>query len=146
MASLTRWTWVWASSRCWWWIGKPGVLQSIGLQRVWHDWEWDWTELNWTECLVIMNISSCTYLVHFIGFPGGINGKELICQCRRLKRCSFNPWISKISQKRAWQSTPVFLAGESCGQTSLVGNDWSNLAFMHILLGKKIIQMFYIFF
>ena len=27
MASLTQWTWVWVSSRKWWWTGKPGVLQ-----------------------------------------------------------------------------------------------------------------------
>ena len=26
MASLTQWTWVWPSSRSWWWRGKPGVL------------------------------------------------------------------------------------------------------------------------
>ena len=38
MASLTRWTWVWASSRSWWWTEKPGMLQSMGLQRVRHDW------------------------------------------------------------------------------------------------------------
>ena len=44
MASLTRWTWVSRSSGSWWWIGKPGVLQSMGLQRVRHDWA---TELNW---------------------------------------------------------------------------------------------------
>ena len=46
MASLTRWTspGVWASSRSWWWTGKPGVLQSMGLQRFGHDWG---TELNW---------------------------------------------------------------------------------------------------
>ena len=31
-------TWVWVSSRSWWWTGKPGVLQSMGLQRVRHDW------------------------------------------------------------------------------------------------------------
>ena len=37
MASLTRWTWVWASYRSWWWTGKPGVLQSMGSQRVRHD-------------------------------------------------------------------------------------------------------------
>ena len=35
MASLT---WVWASSGSWWWTGKPGMLQSIGSQRVRHDW------------------------------------------------------------------------------------------------------------
>ena len=43
MASLTQWTWVWVSSGSWWWTGKPGVLQSIGLQRA------DMIErLNWT--------------------------------------------------------------------------------------------------
>ena len=34
MASLTRWTRVWASSRGWWRTGKPGVLQSMGSQRI----------------------------------------------------------------------------------------------------------------
>ena len=38
MASLTQWTWVWASSGSWWWTAKPGVLQSMGPQRVGHDW------------------------------------------------------------------------------------------------------------
>ena len=38
MASLGQWTWIWASSRSWWWIGRPGMLQSMGLQRVGHDW------------------------------------------------------------------------------------------------------------
>ena len=39
MASPTQWSWVWASSGSWWWTGKPGVLQSVGLQRVRHNWE-----------------------------------------------------------------------------------------------------------
>ena len=38
MASPTQWTWVWADSGSWWWMGKPGVLQSIWSQRVGHDW------------------------------------------------------------------------------------------------------------
>ena len=38
MASLTQWTWVWANSGSWWWTGRPGVLQSMGSQRVTHDW------------------------------------------------------------------------------------------------------------
>ena len=46
MASLTQWTWVWVSSASWWWTGRPGVLQSMGLQRVRHDWA---TELNWID-------------------------------------------------------------------------------------------------
>ena len=36
-ASLTPWTWVWGSSRSWWWTDKPGMLQSMGLQRIRHD-------------------------------------------------------------------------------------------------------------
>ena len=38
MASLTRWTWVWINSRSWWWTGSPGLLHSIGSQRVRHNW------------------------------------------------------------------------------------------------------------
>ena len=38
IASPTRWTWVWASSESWWWTGKTGVLQCMGMQRVRHDW------------------------------------------------------------------------------------------------------------
>ena len=44
MASPTWWIWVWASSRSCWWTEKPGMLQSLGSQRVRHDWE---TQLNW---------------------------------------------------------------------------------------------------
>ena len=46
MASSTEWTWVWVNSGSWWWTGRPGVLQSMGSQRVRHDWA---SELNWTE-------------------------------------------------------------------------------------------------
>ena len=46
MALPTWWTWVWVSFGSWWWTGKPGVLQSMGSQRVRHDWV---TEMNWTE-------------------------------------------------------------------------------------------------
>ena len=38
MASLTQWTWVWATSGNWWWTGKLGVLQYVGSHRVGHDW------------------------------------------------------------------------------------------------------------
>ena len=38
----------WGSSRSWWWMGKPGLLQSMGWQRIRHNWE---TELNSTDPL-----------------------------------------------------------------------------------------------
>ena len=44
MASLTRWTWVSVSSGNWWWTGRPGVLQSMGSQRLRQDRA---TEQNW---------------------------------------------------------------------------------------------------
>ena len=46
MASLTLWTWVWVISDSWCWRGKSGMLQSMGWQRVGHDWA---TELNWKQ-------------------------------------------------------------------------------------------------
>ena len=46
LASPTQWTWVWVNSGSWWWTGRPGILQSMGSQRVRHDWV---TELHWTE-------------------------------------------------------------------------------------------------
>ena len=45
MASPTQWTWVWVNSGRWWWTGRPGMLRSMGLQRVGHDWA---TELNFS--------------------------------------------------------------------------------------------------
>ena len=41
MASLTQWTWTWANSWRWWWIGKPGVWQSMGVTK-------SQTQLDWT--------------------------------------------------------------------------------------------------
>ena len=44
MVSPTQWTWVWVNSGSRWWTGRPGMLQSMGSQRVRHDWA---TEVNW---------------------------------------------------------------------------------------------------
>ena len=44
MASLTWWTWVWASSGSWCWTEKLGVLQSMWLQRVRHEWVTELTD------------------------------------------------------------------------------------------------------
>ena len=44
MASPTQWTRVWVKSRSWWWTVRPTMPQSMGSQRVGHDWV---TELSW---------------------------------------------------------------------------------------------------
>ena len=54
MASPTQWTWAWASSGSWWWTGKPGMLQTGGLQRVGHNWT--------TELKLCLNLSTIKYL------------------------------------------------------------------------------------
>ena len=58
MASPTWWTCVWARSRSWWWIGRPGMLLSMRLQRVRYDWV---TELNWLTNTFIL--SFCSWVV-----------------------------------------------------------------------------------
>ena len=87
MASLTQWTWVWVSSRSWWWTGKPGMLQFLGSQRVGHDWV---TELNWTE----------------LNLHGGLVPAE------ELKRyCYYIPWKNPEPSPRA---VLLFLDCSSC--------------------------------
>ena len=56
-----------------------------------------------------------------MGFPGGANGKELVCQRRRHKRLGFDPWVGKMPCRRAWKPTLVFLPGKFLGQRSLAG-------------------------
>ena len=75
MVKLTQWTWIWASSRSW--TGKPGVLQSMGSQRVGHNWM---TGLHWILfCLTSLD----WFLLFFLNlcrmkglFLGGI-----LCVC-----------------------------------------------------------------
>ena len=55
------------------------------------------------------------------GFPGGSVVKGSAWQCRRTRRCGFDPWVRKIPWKRNWQPTPAFLPGKSHGQRNLAG-------------------------
>ena len=88
------------NSGSWWWTGRPGMLQSMGSQRVGHDWATELTEP---------------------GFPGCSSSKASACKCRRPKRLGFDPWIRKIPWRSTWLPTPVFLSGESHGQRGLAG-------------------------
>ena len=70
MASLTQWTWVWASSGSWWWTGKPSVLQSMVSQS--RSRLSNWTELTERNCLSSnQNRDPCgletTYLIFLSG-------------------------------------------------------------------------------
>ena len=68
-ASLTQWKWVWGSFGNWWWTGKPGMLQSMGSQRVGHDWA-----LNWTDSVMWRNVIwTRQTLENSFTFPGLIS-------------------------------------------------------------------------
>ena len=54
-----------------------------------------------------------------LGFPWWLRWFRICLLCRRHR---FDPWVGKIPQRREWQPTPVFLAGESHGQRSLTGD------------------------
>ena len=83
------------------WTEESSRLQSMGSQSV--------------------RISLVTKQQKIVMFPGGASGKESACQCRRYKRCGFDPWMGEIPWRWAWQPTPVFLPEESCGWRRLAG-------------------------
>ena len=102
---------------------------------------WGCKELDTTEWLKWTELSTAVG-----SFSGGTSHKEHVVQCRRHKRCRFDPRIRKIPWKRAWQPTLVFLLGESHGQGSLVGyspwscgvrHDWSDLVCTHSRAGTS---------
>ena len=73
MASPTQWIWVWVNSGSWWWTGRPGVLQSIGSQRVRHNCV---TELNWTDKF---------YYPHFTDEETETKKEKLFAHCYRIQ-------------------------------------------------------------
>ena len=100
MASPKQWTWTWANSGRWWGIGRPDMLQSMGLERVGHDWVTEQQQ----------NV--------YMGLPRWPRGKETAYQWKRGDKSSFNPWVRRILWSRKWQPAPVFLPGKFHGQRS----------------------------
>ena len=89
MATPTRWTRVWANCRSWWTTGKPGVLQSMGSQRVRHDWV---TELNLHVYMCVCDGSAGDMWRHgFDPWVGQIpwRRKIAVCVCACLYICVF---------------------------------------------------------
>ena len=70
MASLTRWTWIWASSGSWWWTGRPGMTALHGVAKN-LSWLSDWTELKTFSPLqyfTVLIIKLYTYFIKFFPF------------------------------------------------------------------------------
>ena len=82
MASLTQWTWVWSNSGRWWRTGKPGVLQSLGSQRVGHDWG---TENNMHTYTADGNVEWCwCFGKQFVNSSKGKHRVTMCALCARL--------------------------------------------------------------
>ena len=86
-------------------------------------------------------------ITHTVGLPRWCWGKETPSQCRRCKRCGYDPWVGKIPWRRAWQPTPAFLPRESHGQRRAGGlqptesqrfrHDWSDWTHTHTYCGLR---------
>ena len=76
VASPTRWTWVWTSSGRWWNAWKSGVLQSMGSQRVGHDWA---TELNCSPPHLLKEKNFISFILLSLFLPT-IQNNCLMCQ------------------------------------------------------------------
>ena len=86
MASPTQWRWVWVNSKSWRWTGRPGVLWSMGLRRVWHNWATELNIVQWKYHPPLLNVETERYLFYqslYINFymPGESNGTPLQCSC-----------------------------------------------------------------
>ena len=111
-------------------IFKTRILEwvAISFSRR-SSWPRDWTWVSrivgrhltvWATRKVLNEVH--TYIkFNDIWFLKWFSGEQSACQYRSHRRCWFNPWVSKIPQRRKWKPIPVFLPGKSHGQRSLVG-------------------------
>ena len=87
-----------------WWAAVYGVTQS----QTWLKW------LSSSSRQMILGPT-------LIGFLGGASGKKNLPANAEDKRCQFNPWVGKMSWRRKWKPTPVFLPWKFHGKRSLDG-------------------------
>ena len=81
--------------------------------------------------------------VFWEGFSRWHSSKESACQCRRHRRCLFDPWVSNIPWSRKWQPVPVFLPGKSHGHRSLAATVIGSQRVRHN--GAYVLRILYIF-
>ena len=109
----------------WWFLEALYSVSLIALLTSAHHRKADFMS-SIASCLFSPLLENKTYALltfvitpsYIMSFPGGSVVKKSTCQCRR---CEFSPWSGKISWRKKWQLTPVFLPGEPLGQRSPAG-------------------------
>ena len=116
MASSTPWTWVWASSRSYWWTGKPGVLQSMGWQRVGHNWA---TELNWRQ---FTDVPICTVMSPLMSLNIYVQpaGHKAVLDCQWAESFSLKPDLKHPARLPWWSRLRLWALNEG-GPGSIPG-------------------------
>jgi len=61
-------THVWVDSRSWWWKGRPDVLQSMGSQKVRHDWATELEQID--ECFLYLEFLELFLCLEFLKLLG----------------------------------------------------------------------------
>ena len=118
MASPTQWTWVWVNSGSWWWTGRPGILWSIGSQKVGHNWA---TELNWAESPY--SIHDVLYMCVHVN---SLQSCPTLCDPMDHSR----PWDSPLSMGFSRQD---YWSGLLCPLPGIFPNQGSNQHLLHLL-------------
>ena len=116
-------------------LGLPWWLSSSGWRGRWEGGSGWGTHVN-------------PWLFHFNVWQNSLQikkkKKESTCQCRRRKKCRFDPWVRNIPWRRKWQPSPLFLPGKSHGQRSLAGYSlWCGKRVRHDLVTKQQQYWFY---
>ena len=127
MVSLTGWTWVWAISR----TGEPGLLQSMGLQRVGPNWA---TELNWSLwSMHLLKAPPPNFVTLTLCFPGGSENPPAMWEIwvqslgweDALER-GMAPHSSILALRSPWTEEPRKLWSIGLQR---VGHDWMTFTF-----------------
>ena len=128
MALPTQWTWVWVKSR----LVMNSEAWHAAVHWVAKSWTWlsSWTELNWGVHLSSTEIpchpKDCRMARRLRKLRKSkvrqwLSGKESASQCRRHKRCRFDPWVGKVPWR--WKCNPLQYSclGKSHRQRCLAG-------------------------
>ena len=91
--------------REWWWTGKPGMLQSMGSQRVRHDWP---TELNWTPTPSTLNPATRPASVLAQTSSLELTSSNLVLSCPKERNHQPAPFLSAASWVSSSDLIPLF--------------------------------------